>query len=105
MSSRVIRFDDYPVMPWKNGLGVTRAIVAVPPTLAGRIRYSPPMPGFRDQLTQRMPQGTVIKTMAIYERPFWREQGLNGQVTSLSGPIGAMFDASPASGTPVPNWS
>ena len=45
-----------------------RAIVAVPPTLAGRIAYDPPLPALRDQLTQRMPQGTVIKTMAIYER-------------------------------------
>jgi monoamine oxidase len=40
----------------------------------------------RDQLTQRMPQGTVIKTMAIYERPFWREEGLSGQATSDAGP-------------------
>ena len=38
-----------------------RAIVAVPPTLAGRIAYDPPLPGMRDQLTQRMPQGTVIE--------------------------------------------
>ena len=53
-----------------------RAIVAVPPTLAGRIDYDPPLPGARDQLTQRMPQGTVIKTMAIYERPFWRARAL-----------------------------
>ena len=55
-----------------------RAIVAIPPTLAGRIAYDPPLPARRDQLTQRMPQGTVIKTMAIYERPFWRERGLSG---------------------------
>ena len=34
-----------------------RAIVAVPPALAGRIEYDPPLPGPRDQLTQRMPMG------------------------------------------------
>lgn len=30
-----------------------RVIVAVPPTIAGRIRYEPDLPGIRDQLTRR----------------------------------------------------
>jgi monoamine oxidase len=77
-----------------------RAIVAIPPTLAGRIAYDPPLPARRDQLTQRMPQGTVIKTMAIYERPFWREQGLSGQATSDVGPARVVFDNSPPDGDP-----
>jgi monoamine oxidase len=77
-----------------------RAIVAVPPTLAGRIAYDPPLPGMRDQLTQRMPQGTVIKTMAIYERPFWREEGLSGQAASEGGPARVVFDNSPPDGSP-----
>src|SRR5215207_10428305 len=63
-----------------------RAIVAVPPTLAGRIDYDPPLPGPRDQLTQRMPMGAVIKTMTIYDEPFWREDGLSGACLSLPGP-------------------
>lgn len=77
-----------------------RAIVAVPPTLAGRIAYDPPLPALRDQLTQRMPQGTVVKTMAIYERPFWREKGLSGQATSDIGPARVVFDNSPPDGVP-----
>jgi monoamine oxidase len=77
-----------------------RAIVAVPPTLAGRVAYEPPLPAQRDQLTQRMPQGTVIKTMAIYERPFWREEGLSGQATSDAGPARVVFDNSPPDGSP-----
>jgi monoamine oxidase len=77
-----------------------RAIVAVPPTLAGRISYDPPLPARRDQLTQRMPQGTVIKTMAVYEHPFWREQGLSGQATSDLGPARVVFDNSPPDGSP-----
>lgn len=77
-----------------------RAIVAVPPTLAGRIDYDPPLPALRDQLTQRMPQGSVIKTMAIYETPFWREEGLSGQATSDLGPARVLFDNSPPDGTP-----
>ncbi len=77
-----------------------RAIVAIPPTLAGRIAYDPPLPARRDQLTQRMPQGTVVKTMAIYERPFWREEGFSGQATSETGPARVVFDNSPPDGSP-----
>lgn len=77
-----------------------RAIVAIPPTLAGRIAYDPPLPAQRDQLTQRMPQGTVVKTMAIYERPFWRDDGLSGQAVSDAGPARVVFDNSPPDGSP-----
>jgi monoamine oxidase len=77
-----------------------RTIVALPPALAGRIAYDPPLPGFRDQLTQRMAQGTVIKCMAIYPEPFWRGEGLTGQGTSDVGPVRVTFDNSPPDGTP-----
>jgi monoamine oxidase len=77
-----------------------RAIVAIPPHLAGRIAYEPRMTAVRDQLTQRVPVGSLIKTIAVYDTPFWRDQGLNGQVTSDEGPVKVMFDGSPASGTP-----
>lgn len=77
-----------------------RAIVAIPPTLAGRIDYDPILPALRDQLTQRMPQGSVIKTMAIYDEPFWRSEGLSGQGTSDVGPARVVFDNSPPDGSP-----
>ena len=48
------------------------AIVTLPPALAGRLEYDPPLPSWRDQLTQRMPAGSVIKAYAIYPEPFWR---------------------------------
>lgn len=77
-----------------------RVIVAVPPTLAGRIIYEPPLPGTRDQLTQRVPAGSVIKCHAVYETPFWREDGLTGQATGDRGPVKVVFDNSPPSGAP-----
>jgi monoamine oxidase len=77
-----------------------QAIVAIAPTLAGRIAYDPPLPGYRDQLTQRMPLGTVAKCMAIYSEPFWRADGLSGQATSELGPVRLMFDNSPPDGSP-----
>jgi monoamine oxidase len=54
------------------------AIVAMPPHLAGRITYSPPMPPLRQQLTQRVPMGTCCKLLISYDRPFWRDKGLAG---------------------------
>jgi monoamine oxidase len=80
-------------------VGARRAIVAIPPALAGRIEYDPPLPSMRDQLTQRMPMGTVIKCMAVYEEPFWREDGLSGQAISLPGPAQIVFDNTPPNGS------
>jgi len=77
-----------------------RAIVAVPPTLAGRIWYDPPLPGHRDQLTQRMPMGAVVKCLAIYDEPFWRREGLSGSAVSAPGPLTMIFDNSPPDGAP-----
>ena len=77
-----------------------RAILAIAPTLAGRIAYDPPLPGYRDQLTQRMPLGTVAKCMAVYDEPFWRAEGLSGQATSDRGPVRLTFDNSPPDGSP-----
>ncbi|QYJ03255.1 flavin monoamine oxidase family protein [Nocardioides panacisoli] len=75
-----------------------RVIVAVPPTLAGRLDYDPVLPAWRDQLTQRVPAGTVIKAFAAYPTPFWREAGLNGQAISETGPVKVTFDVSPPGG-------
>ena len=69
-----------------------RAIVAIPPVLAGRIRYSPPMPGLRDQLTQRSFMGSVIKLHVVYEAPFWREAGLTGHMIADTGSVQLTFD-------------
>ena len=77
-----------------------QVIVAIPPHLAGRIEFTPELTAMRMQLMQRVPIGSLIKTIAVYDKPFWRDMGLNGQVTSDQGPVKVMFDASPASGTP-----
>jgi monoamine oxidase len=74
--------------------------VSLPPTLAGRLVYSPALPSWRDQLTQRLPAGSVIKLYLVYDEPFWRADGLTGQAASDEGPVKVMFDNSPPSGTP-----
>ncbi len=75
-------------------------IVAVPPPLAGRIEYDPKLPYARDQLTQRLPMGTLGKVACVYEKPFWRDDGLTGSVINLDGYISFTVDDSPPGGKP-----
>jgi monoamine oxidase len=75
-------------------------IVAMAPTLAGRIDYDPPLPAQRDQLTQRVPQGSVIKYEAVYPKPFWRAEGLSAYSNSDRPPVRLTYDNSPPGGTP-----
>ena len=93
-----------------------RAIVAIPPALAGRIAWEPPLPAARDQLTQRVPMGATMKCHALYERSFWHDAGFSGEAVSDGSPVSAVFDntshdgAEPALlafvvGRPARDWS
>jgi monoamine oxidase len=77
-----------------------RVVVAVPPAVAGRIDFRPRLPFQRDQLTQRMGQGTLTKVSASYATPFWRDGGYTGTGLSSSGFVSATFDGSPPDGDP-----
>lgn len=78
-----------------------RVVVAMPPTLAARIEYDPQLPALREQLTQRLGQGSMIKTIVIYPEPFWRTEGLCGSAYGDAGPVKGVLDCSPASGPGV----
>jgi monoamine oxidase len=84
----------------RASLNAKHCIVALPPALAGRIDYAPDLPAERDQLTQRVPQGTMTKVAAVYDRPFWRDKGLTGTAVNADGFVSATFDDSPPSGRP-----
>jgi monoamine oxidase len=77
-----------------------RAVVAVPPLLANRIAYRPGLPEGREQIGVRLPPGRLIKVTAIYDRPFWRDEGLNGTVVSMNGPVNVVYDDCPPDGSP-----
>jgi len=77
-----------------------RIVVTTPPHLAGRIEYTPQLPGWRDQLTQRTPMGSVIKTQVFYDEPFWRAEGLSGQATGDCPGARIVFDNTPPDGSP-----
>ena len=97
-----IRQSDRGARVYAGGLTIKckRVIVAIPPHLAGRIFYKPRLPYLRDHYTQRLGIGSLIKTVAVYDRPFWRDEGLNGQANSDEGPVKVVFDGSPQSGKP-----
>ena len=71
-----------------------RVVIAIPPKLVPEIRFEPKLQGLRADLVKRMPMGAVIKHTAVYDRPFWRDEGLSGMVVSDEGPIHIVFDNS-----------
>ncbi|HXM66710.1 MAG TPA: flavin monoamine oxidase family protein [Candidatus Acidoferrum sp.] len=77
------------------------AIVAVPLPLSVRINYDPVLPPERDILAQHMPMGSVIKYWVAYEKPFWRDRGLNGMLQSDQPPSEFISgDFTPSEGRP-----
>lgn len=73
----------------------SRVALTVPPPLAGRIRYDPPLPALREGLLQRMPGGTATKVHAVYPEPFWRADGLSGVASSTDGLLTETVDNTP----------
>ncbi|MGE0930175.1 flavin monoamine oxidase family protein [Peijinzhouia sedimentorum] len=78
-----------------NAFDAKYVVVAIPPALASRINYYPPLAGNKDQLMQKMPMGSVIKCVFTYKTPFWREDGHSAEFISDRGPMNLGFDDSP----------
>lgn len=76
-----------------------KIIIAIPPILIPRIKFTPELPINKRQLFERMPMGNVFKTFAVYENPFWREKNLNGLAVTNNGFTTVTFDNSPEDGS------
>ncbi len=74
------------------------AIVALPPLLAAKLDVRPSPAPARSILVDRLRPGRSLKIHLVYERPFWRDEGLSGEAVSCVPPISATFDCTPASG-------
>jgi monoamine oxidase len=83
----------------KGEWSAKRLIMAAPPAAAASVAYSPTLPYKRRGLMARSPMGAVIKCFVAYEKPFWREAGLNGQSISSAAQFASTFDVT-APGNP-----
>lgn len=81
---------------------VEHVLLALPPRLADdRIKFTPALPQglaqqWRATATWMAPHAKYI---AIYDTPFWREQGLSGEARSALGPLSEVHDATMPSGS------
>jgi putrescine oxidase len=73
------------------------AIVAVAPNLTGAIRFDPPLPPWRMRLEQAVSQGSIRKILAVYDHPFWREDGLSGEGFAPYSLVREIYDNTPPS--------
>jgi len=60
-----------------------KLIIAVPPVMAGRIAFDPPLPAPVSEALGAWRSGSVIKVFIRYSEPFWRRRGLSGTVFFL----------------------
>jgi monoamine oxidase len=90
---RIVQRDDGVTVTTPTGTYEAEyAVVALPPAVAGRLGYEPALPAARDELTQRMPNGAVVKCHLRYDEPFWRDEGRSGFVEDDVGPADYFFD-------------
>lgn len=69
-----------------------RVVLALPRALAAGIRFDPALPGDHVLLLHQIPAGTEVKTVAIYDEPFWRSDGMCGATVALDDQIEVTLD-------------
>jgi putrescine oxidase len=68
--------------------------------LTGSIRFEPSLPAWRLRLEQEMSMGSVVKIIAVYDHPFWREDGLSGEGFAPYQLVREVYDNTPPTGEP-----
>jgi monoamine oxidase len=79
----------------RSGRGERRArhcVLAIPPPMAAAIAFTPSLPADRSVFLKRSRLGAYTKAVAVYERPWWRERGLNGIALATDGPVQMIVD-------------
>jgi monoamine oxidase len=69
-------------------------VLALPRALAAGIRFQPPLPADHALLIHQMPAGTELKTVAIYDEPFWRDEGISGATVATDDDVEVTLDTS-----------
>jgi monoamine oxidase len=69
-----------------------RVVLTAPPQLVAEIDFTPTLPSARKRTLSQLKMGAVVKSALLYERPFWRDQGLSGEMWSDLGPLTGTYD-------------
>ena len=79
-----------------------RTVLSMPPRIAANVTFDPPLPNAALTSLQNVATWMAgqAKAIALYDTPFWREDGLSGDAQSRRGPMVEIHDASPAQGGP-----
>ena len=78
-------------------------VLALPPRLAGTLRFQPALDPEILRHLEAIPTWMAghAKFVAVYDAPFWRRDGLSGDVMSRRGPLVELHDASGPDGLPA----
>jgi monoamine oxidase len=71
-----------------------KVIITAPLPTVKNINFTPALPVEKQILINNMKMGTVVKCHAVYDTPFWREEGLSGASFSLDDVIELSVDNS-----------
>ena len=85
----------------KQSVSAKYVVIALPPRLAATtINLQDVVSDSQHQSMLNIPTWMAghAKAMAVYDQPFWRQQGLSGDAVSHRGPLVQIHDASPADG-------
>lgn len=94
--SKIHQCDDCVTVDTATGIYRARQlIVAVPPQLYGCIGLLPQLPDYRRNVIAGFECGHVIKTMLVFESPWWRDTGASGRGLAIGGILNAAVDSSP----------
>lgn len=104
-ATAVTRLDDCLRVETHAGTAITAhaVVLALPPALAiNLMTFTPALPARVEQLAAVVPvwMGATTKVVAVYERPFWRDDGLAGSAMSYVGPLREIHDMSAPDGGP-----
>uniref|UniRef100_A0A8H7NQJ8 Amine oxidase n=1 Tax=Bionectria ochroleuca TaxID=29856 RepID=A0A8H7NQJ8_BIOOC len=71
-----------------------KVIIAIPTNTYRDITFSPPLPKKKETLVSNTKPGIYGKMILSYNEPWWRDAGLVGKFTSVSGPVCFSWDTS-----------
>jgi monoamine oxidase len=81
-----------------GAIAANQVVLAVPPRIAAGFAFAPTLPITAGEAMTKVPTWMAgqAKAVAVYETPFWRDEGLSGDAMSRFGPMVEIHDASPS---------